>query len=32
LAGSVNTPLATLPYAELCPGAQALDKLQDRWR
>jgi len=32
LAKTVETPLSELPYAELCPGSQALDALQARWR
>jgi 2-oxoglutarate ferredoxin oxidoreductase subunit beta len=32
LAKTVETPLAQLPFAELCPGAEALDRLQARWR
>ena len=30
--GTVDGPLADLPYEELCPGAAALDKLMDRFR
>jgi 2-oxoglutarate ferredoxin oxidoreductase subunit beta len=32
IANTVDEPLATLPFAQLCPGAEALDKLQARWR
>jgi 2-oxoglutarate ferredoxin oxidoreductase subunit beta len=32
VAGSASTPLVDVPYDALCPGASALDKLQDRWR
>ncbi len=29
---TVDAPLATLPFEELCPGADALDRLLDSWR
>lgn len=32
LAKTVDAPLFNQPYAALCPGADALDKLQSRWR
>jgi 2-oxoglutarate/2-oxoacid ferredoxin oxidoreductase subunit beta len=31
-ANTVDTPLAHLPYAELCPGDAVLQKLQQGWR
>ena len=30
--GTVPGPLVDLPYHSLCPGASALDRLQDRFR
>lgn len=32
VAGTVEAPLAGLDHAQLCPGAAALDSLQERWR
>ena len=32
VARTVTTPLADLPFEELCPGNSALQKLQDRYR
>jgi 2-oxoglutarate ferredoxin oxidoreductase subunit beta len=32
VAGTVEEPLVNLPYDDLCPGAEALDELQARWR
>ena len=32
LAETVDEPLFDQPYASLCPGGDALDKLQSRWR
>jgi 2-oxoglutarate/2-oxoacid ferredoxin oxidoreductase subunit beta len=30
--GTVATPLAQLPFEDLCPGSAALDKLQTQWK
>ena len=32
LLGTVEQSLASLPFEQLCPGAAALDKIQERWR
>src|SRR5690606_25985371 len=32
LEGTVARPLVDLPFEELCPGASALEKLQERFR
>lgn len=29
---TVDEALSTVPYEKLCPGSEALDKLQNRWR
>jgi 2-oxoglutarate ferredoxin oxidoreductase subunit beta len=30
--GTVDTPLVDLPYEDLCPGNETLQKLQERFR
>jgi 2-oxoglutarate ferredoxin oxidoreductase subunit beta len=30
--GTVERPLAQLPFEELCPGSEALDKVQEVFR
>jgi len=32
VAGTAAAPLVEVPFEDLCPGAEALDKLQARWR
>jgi len=32
MSGTTDTPLVELPYADLCPGSGALDKLMDEFR
>jgi hypothetical protein len=32
LSGSVDTPLSKIPYEELNPGKESLEKLMDRYR
>ncbi len=32
MSGTVDTPLVDLPYEQLCPGAAALEELQERFR
>jgi len=32
LEGTVETPLVQIPFERLCPGASALDELQQEWR